>query len=686
MNEGPRPYPEYKDSGLPWLGQVPVHWDVRASKRMFTESGERTWPDDQQLSATQAYGVILQAEYERLVNRKVVRILNHLDKRIHVEKDDFVISMRSFQGGLERAWCRGAIRSSYVVLKPREGIYVPYFAHLFKSHPYIQALRTTSEFIRDGQDLTFSNFCDVHLPVIPVDEQKAIADYLDANAVMIRRFIRNRRRLIEVLNEQKHAIINRAVIRGLDPNVPLKPSGIDWFDNIPEHWTTIRLRNIAELRVSNVDKHSKDGELPVRLCNYTDVYKNSVITADMPFIAATASRDEIVEFHIRVGDVIITKDSEDWQDIGIPAIVIQTADDLVCGYHLAILRPRASLITGGFLAYAMQCRSVVTQLHSAAKGVTRYGLSQGAIKSLGLALPSLEEQEKIVLHIDEATGSLNDMVKRAQHEIDLVREYRTRLIADVVTGKVDVRHLVSDTLARPPSVALRKPADSGRTANVYFRRAVFAAEIVHRLHKEPTFGHTKCQKLIFISEKRCGVETGSTYHRHAAGPYDPQALRSIDSQMEKQQWYAAHKDDKRYWYIPLSNAGDHKTYFDWYFANIEEEFTKIIELFRKATTEQCEIVATLYKAWDDLLNSGEQVTEDRIVDEVLHHWNESKQRIDEGRWRIAIGWMEKKGIVPKLIASTKAEDLECLEADEYVDELPEECGDEVAEEVTDADD
>jgi len=103
-------YPEYADSGVPWLGRLPAHWGVRASKRLFQESSERARPDDEQLSATQSHGVILQSEYERLVGRKVVRILQHLDQRKHVEKDDFVISMRSFQGGLERAWCRGAIR------------------------------------------------------------------------------------------------------------------------------------------------------------------------------------------------------------------------------------------------------------------------------------------------------------------------------------------------------------------------------------------------------------------------------------------------------------------------------------------------------------------------------------------------------------------------------------------------
>ena len=284
------------------------------------------------------------------------------------------------------------------------------------------------------------------------------------------------------------------------------------------------------------------------------------------------------------------------------------------------------------------------------------------------------------------TEALDKGILRAQREIDLIREYRTRLISDVVTGQVDVRHLVSDTLMKTVPIAVHKVVDSGRSANIHFKRAVFAAEIVHRLHDEPTFGHVKFQKLFFLCEKQCGVDTGSTYYRQAAGPYDNRALRSIDSQMKKQQWYAAQKVDKRYWYVPLAKAGGHKTYFDRYFADVEDEFTKVIEMLRKADSEQSEIVATLYSAWENLLGSGEQVMEDRIIEEVLHHWHPSKQRIDEGRWRRALGWMKEKGLVPRMTGSAEAEDLECLETDEYIDEEMPEDDDEVAEEVTDADD
>ncbi len=215
MIAGLKPYAEYKDSGLPWLGLVPAHWQIVRSKRLFSARKDLAQPDDPQLSATQAYGVIEQAEFERRSGHRVVKISMHLDKRKHVEKNDFVISMRSFQGGIERAWASGAIRSSYVVLKPGTDVDANFFQYLLKSPGYIRALQATGDFIRDGQDLNLVNFVRVALPSVPLAEQAAIARFLNWANSRIERAIREKRKVISLLMEQRHALIQRAVARGL---------------------------------------------------------------------------------------------------------------------------------------------------------------------------------------------------------------------------------------------------------------------------------------------------------------------------------------------------------------------------------------------------------------------------------------------------------------------------------------
>jgi type I restriction enzyme S subunit len=440
---------------IPWLRGLPEHWGVASSKQLFSARKELARSQDRQLAATQAYGVISQKEFEQRVGRRVVQITQNLEKRRHVEKDDFVISMRSFQGGLERAWETGCIRSSYVVLKPSERVDSGFFQYVFKSHEYIQALQATSNFIRDGQDLNMSNFSLVDLPLPPKDEQMLLARFLDWHGAQTAKLVRAKKKVIALLNEQKQAIIHRAVTRGLDPNAKLKPSGIPWLGDVPEGWEVKRLRNVAELRVSNIDKKSFDDEQKVRLCNYVDVYKNDVIHADIAFMEATASQAEIERFRLRIGDVIITKDSEDWKDIGVPALVATEAEDLVCAYHLALLRPIASQTDGAFLFWHLLSADVRRQFAIAANGVTRYGLSHGSIKELVLACPDLAEQRAIAAHLDAATANISSSERGIQREIALIQEFRTRLIADVVTGKLDVRAAAASL----PEVTEIEPVD-----------------------------------------------------------------------------------------------------------------------------------------------------------------------------------------------------------------------------------
>lgn len=200
-----------KDSGQDWLGQVPEHWETVPPTALFTESKERAHEGDQMLSATQKYGVIPLAEFEALEQRQVTMAVVNLDKRKHTEIGDFVISMRSMDGGLERARAVGSVRSSYSVLKCGPEVEGRFFGYLLKSSLYIQALRLTTSFIRDGQDMNFSHFRKVRLPRIPVAEQAQIADHIDRETARIDDLINQTNRSIELLKEKRSALITAAV-------------------------------------------------------------------------------------------------------------------------------------------------------------------------------------------------------------------------------------------------------------------------------------------------------------------------------------------------------------------------------------------------------------------------------------------------------------------------------------------
>ena len=227
------------------------------------------------------------------------------------------------------------------------------------------------------------------------------------------------------------------MIADLKPYPEYKESGLPWIGEIPAHWDTRRLRHASDMRVSNVDKHTKSTETPVRLCNYVEVYKNERIRESTRFMAATASEDERVRFALRKGDVLITKDSEQWNDIGVPALVEFEAPDLVCGYHLAILRPRSGL-QGAFLHRVLECHFIAAQFHIEANGVTRYGLSHGAIQGVAIPLPPPSEQAAIVRFLDWANGRLERAIRAKRKVIALLHEQKQAIIHKAVTQGLDL--------------------------------------------------------------------------------------------------------------------------------------------------------------------------------------------------------------------------------------------------------
>ena len=222
-----------------------------------------------------------------------------------------------------------------------------------------------------------------------------------------------------------------------EPYPEYKPSGIVWLGDVPAHWEVRRLRNAVDMRVSNVDKHIKDGEMPVRLCNYVDVYKNERITDDIPFMQATATASEVGRFRLELSDVLITKDSETWDDIGVPALVDYAASDLICGYHLAMLRPMNLSLEGGFLLRVLQSSAIGSQFYISASGVTRYGLTHEAIKSVILPVPPLDEQTAIVRYLDRADGCIHRAISAKERLIELLTEQRQAVIHRAVTRGLD---------------------------------------------------------------------------------------------------------------------------------------------------------------------------------------------------------------------------------------------------------
>ncbi len=212
-----------------------------------------------------------------------------------------------------------------------------------------------------------------------------------------------------------------------------KPSGLRWLGDLPDHWRVRKLKFIADVRNSNVDKKSVDGEEPVRLCNYVDVYYNDYITSDIEFMNATATREQIKRFAVQPDDVIITKDSEAWDDIAVPTLVTEEFDDVLCGYHLALIRPNPDEIDGGYLFRAFTSHAILDQFRVRANGVTRFGLPRDGITGAHFPVPPVEEQQAIAAFLRRETGKIDVLVEKKRRLVELLKEKRTALISHAVT-------------------------------------------------------------------------------------------------------------------------------------------------------------------------------------------------------------------------------------------------------------
>jgi type I restriction enzyme S subunit len=225
-------------------------------------------------------------------------------------------------------------------------------------------------------------------------------------------------------------------LRRFKPYPAYKDSGVEWLGEIPTHWEVKRLKTLASVQLSNVDKKSVEGQEPVRLCNYTDVYYNDRITPDLEFMTATATPEQIRRFSLLAGDVLITKDSESWTDIAVPALVVADLPDVLCGYHLALVRPEGCAV-GTFLSRAFSAIGPRDQFQVAANGITRFGLGGDAIRTGLFAMPPEPEQRAIAAFLDRETARIDALVAKKERLIELLQEKRTALITGAVTKGLD---------------------------------------------------------------------------------------------------------------------------------------------------------------------------------------------------------------------------------------------------------
>lgn len=433
------PHPEYRESGVVWLPTVPAHWETRRLKTIVKEKNLRGFPDEPLLAATQSRGVIRKADY----GIRTVEAQKSLETLKLVDVNDFVISLRSFQGGIERAYARGIISPAYTILQARHGSNRDYLTYLFKSREFVDALKLTVTGIREGQNIEYARLARDLVPVPPADEQAAIVKYLGHAHARIDHAIAAKRKLVTLLEEQTQAVIHEAVTRGLDPDVPLRDSGIRWLGPIPAHWESSKLGWHVQLTTgfpfsSNAFTAERFATRLLRGVNVNPGKLNWAETVRLPV-------DQVAvfsEYELAAGDIVIGMDRPIVKSGTRVARVTDADTPSLLVQRVARLRTAPNLNTDYLFAFLAgpSFRQYLTPLFT---GISVPHLSPAQIKDFRIPLPPVQEQQAIADRIRSETEGFESVASRAVREMELLREFRTRLTSDVVTGQVDVREIAA---------------------------------------------------------------------------------------------------------------------------------------------------------------------------------------------------------------------------------------------------
>lgn len=429
-----QPYAAYKDSGFEWLGRIPTQWRVVPSKWLFRLRTERPDDDAVHLMASQKYGVISQAQFMAETDKRVVQTIVGGENMKKICMDDFLIHLRSFQGGIEWSANEGKVSPAYTVLRPNNGVHPPFFYYLLKSVGYIQELRATTNQLRDGQSMNYSQFALVPLVEVPWEEQVAIANFLDRETAQIDDLIAKQEQLIGLLVEKRQAIISQAVTKGTDPTTPTKPSGQAYLGEIPTHWIVRPFSLAAEYQEGPgimAGDFLEEGVPLLRIAGVKDSYASLV---GCKYLDPVKVATRWSHFRLQLEDILISASAS----MGTVSEVGPETAGSIAYTGIIRLRPRAGTAKE-FLKLLVVSDPFLRQieLHKTGSTMQHYGPSH--LSQMRFAFPPTSEQLHIVNHVAVACSKVDDLLEKARASIELLKERRSALISAAVTGKIDAR-------------------------------------------------------------------------------------------------------------------------------------------------------------------------------------------------------------------------------------------------------
>jgi len=428
-------YEEYKDSGIEWVGSIPVLWEKYTAKYIFKKLSRPIRDEDDIVTAFRDGEVTLRR------NRRLEGFTNSIKEIGYqgVRNNDLVIhAMDGFAGAIGVSDSDGKCSPVYSICIPQKLADTRYYAYLLRYMALTGYIQSLAKGTRErSTEFRYSAFKVLDLPFPSFAEQTQIASYLDHKTSLIDKLLEKNEKLIGLLEEQRSAIINQAVTKGLDPDVKMKDSGIEWIGEIPEHWDRIRIKNLVKVKVCDgpheTPEFLEDGVPFIS----AEAIQNACINFDRK--RGYISFDQFAEYsnksRVKQGDILFCKSGS---TTGKSALVT-TSEAFGIWSPLAIIRANKYLVKNTYLYMYMQSRLFRIQVENNWTFGTQPNIGMGSLENLWITVPPSTEQTQIANYLDSKTTQIDKLIDQKRKSNDYLKEYRTTLISNVVTGKVDVR-------------------------------------------------------------------------------------------------------------------------------------------------------------------------------------------------------------------------------------------------------
>lgn len=485
-------------------------------------------------------------------------------------------------------------------------------------------------------------FSDVkRLPILMPSrsEQVIISDFLDRETAKIDALVHEQEKIIQLLDEKRQAVISHAVTKGLDPAVPVNPSGVDWLGDIPAHWSVRQARHLISKFEqgwspecdSRPAEGSEWGVLKAGCVN-GGVYRDEENKA----LPANLAPDPTLE--VRPGDIIMSRANGSPDLIGSVARVRSTRGQLMLSDKLFRLICKDDVLPDFvvwlFASHALRCQ--IVNAISGADGMAN-NLPQSEIKAFRVCVPPLEEQKQIVEYVQAQSRNFEKLIAAAKRAVSLLQERRMILVEAAVTGKIDVRAIG----------ALSQSVFDSQQA-----RLLVGAAIVEAIANKPSSGRTKTHKIVYLTEVHAGVrELAGVYQREAAGPLDPRLIEDMEGQFQKIGHVSVEQPGghgRQVTYRVCGRPDRFGSQLDRALGARAKVMRKLIADLGELDTKSVEAVATLYAVWNDVLLDGQSPSDNAIVAGVLDDWHpEKRQKFTAQQLHIWLGWMRRHAVVPE---------------------------------------